>query len=508
MLPVLEVEQVRRLEQRWMAEHPDQDLMLLAADQVRQLASQMLAGAQTNRAVLVVAGPGNNAGDGLFAAAGLADQHPVLIWTTSDHTHAGGLRAALSAGATLVSHQQVLEVLTAPLPDRAALVIDALSGIGGRPGLPDQVVDIFRAAGRSRVPVLAVDLPSGLAADSGATDQPHVRATATLCCIAPKIAHVVEPARGACGRIVVAGLGVEVSPGECDEHPLWQVEPSDIAEWYPWPTAASDKYSRGVVGLDTGSKTYPGAALLGISGALGIGVGMVRYLGGAKQTIIVGNHPSVVTADGRVQAMVVGSGVPNGEASAKLRAAIDRRVPIVVDAGAIGALTSKDGPVSLPDGSILTPHAGELARFLGIERDQVEADPVQAVRTAVERAGCCVLLKGSTQYIGRTDGSVWIAPDSLPLDGHAGREDGAGMSVLRDPGPVGSAWNAQAGSGDVLAGAIGSMLAAGLAPGRAAAIACAVQAEVANHGPATPDQMADAMGSVLAALASGRPAHC
>ena len=122
------------------------------------------------------------------------------------------------------------------------------------------------------------------------------------------------------------------------------VTTGEIAAWWPVPGAASHKYTRGVVGIDAGSRQYPGAALLAIAGALGAGPGMVRYLGSAPRDLVVGRFPSVVLADGQVQAVVVGSGWGAlDDAAACFQVALERRVPLVVDADALRQL-----PADLP----------------------------------------------------------------------------------------------------------------------------------------------------------------
>lgn len=250
-----------------------------------------------------------------------------------------------------------------------------------------------------------------------------------------------------------------------------QVTVEDLTTWWPVPGADSHKYTRGVVGIDTGSEDYPGAALLSIAGALGAGPGMARYLGTAPRDLILGRFPSVVLVPGQVQALVVGSGWgQRPDAEARLSGAVSRGVPLLVDADALQLL-----PAHLPPESLLTPHAGELARMLSMRRAEVEADPVAAAREAARAFGCAVLLKGAMQPLATPDGEVRLAI----------------------PGP---AWTAQAGSGDVLAGACGTLLAAGLPAWRAGLLGASLQALTASlfPGPHTPDAQARRFPEVLA----------
>ncbi len=409
MRTVATADQLRAAEETVFAEHPGADLMSVAANAVVSVARVIAP----NGPVIVAVGPGNNGGDGLFAAASLAVDREVLIWLAMGSAHEAGLAAANDAGCREVDAAEATESLT-----DAALVIDAVLGIGGRAGLPDDLATFADAAEALGVPVLAVDLPSGLDADSGS---PHTsfRADCTVTFAAPKPCHVIGEASERCGDLVVVDIGVPVA-----DTGVFVAEESDVARWWPVPGPDSHKYTRGVVGLDTGSSHYPGAALLSCAGALHTGPGMVRYLGGAPQELVLPRFPSIVMADGRVQVMVLGSGWGDlDDASERLAGAIERGVPLVLDADALRLL-----PTNLPENSLLTPHAGELAGMLGIERDDVDADPLGKAREAASRFGVTVLLKGGTQYVATPEGTVTIA--------------------VRGP-----AWTGQAGSGDTLAAA-------------------------------------------------------
>lgn len=250
---------------------------------------------------------------------------------------------------------------------------------------------------------------------------------------------------------------------------------ADLAACWPVPGAQDHKYTRGVVGIDAGSARYPGAALLAVAGALGSGPGMVRYLGSAPGELVISRHPSVVLADGQVQALVLGPGWgPRQDVAERLEAGFARQVPLVLDAEALRQL-----PLPLPEGCLLTPHAGELAALLGIARRQVEADPVAAALQAATGFQATVLVKGSRQAVATPGGQVRLAL----------------------PGP---AWSAQAGSGDVLAGVCGTLLAAGLPADLAALAAASLQALTATRfpGPWPPDVQAARFPGVIAELVS------
>ena len=199
------------------------------------------------------------------------------------------------------------------------------------------------------------------------------------------------------------------------------------------PLAADDKYSRGVVGFVTGSEEFPGAAILGVTAAMRTGIGMVRYVGPRTVgELLVKTRPEAVLGEGRAQAWVLGSGVPVGpENQASLQTHFEIAQLAVVDAGAIEMLDLQ----SRTGLCVLTPHAGELARLLGISREEVQANPENNATLAAVATDCVVLLKGNTSFIASPEGEL--------------RE----ISEL-------SAALATAGTGDVLAGILGALLAA------------------------------------------------
>lgn len=202
----------------------------------------------------------------------------------------------------------------------------------------------------------------------------------------------------------------------------------DAAAWIAVPGPGDDKYSRGVLGLITGSARYPGAAVLGAEAALHTGVGMLRYLGPARDAVLA-RRPEAVTADGRVQAWVLGSGADPDDASTmrRMRSAAAEGLPTVLDAGALELREHTTGP------ALLTPHFGELARLTGWDRASIAADPAAAARRAADELGATVLLKGSTTHV-----------------------EGPGVS-LQVSTEVG--WLATAGAGDALGGILGALLA-------------------------------------------------
>ncbi|MGN8552433.1 UNVERIFIED_CONTAM: NAD(P)H-hydrate dehydratase [Microbacterium sp. SLM126] len=201
------------------------------------------------------------------------------------------------------------------------------------------------------------------------------------------------------------------------------------------PTASDDKYSRGVLGIRTGSDAYPGAAVLGVEAAWRTGVGMVRYLGPERPTsLVLSRRPETVAAEGRVQAWVIGSGTDAATRTSTetevLRGILHDTDPVIVDAGALDLATDVTAP------RILTPHEREHARLrsaLGL--GHAAADRAASARETAEAIGAVLLLKGSSTIVASPDGSVIEVSAGTP-------------------------WLATAGTGDVLAGVIGALVAA------------------------------------------------
>jgi hydroxyethylthiazole kinase-like uncharacterized protein yjeF len=276
-------------------------------------------------------------------------------------------------------------------------------------------------------------------------------------------------------------IGIEPGPAA-----VQALQHADVAALLPRPSAESDKYRRGVVGIAAGSDRYPGAAVLAVSSALNGGAGAVRYAGSAAAEVVRA-HPEVLVtnggpkAAGRVQAWVVGPGLSDGEeAERTLEEALAAGAPVLVDADGLrllarrGAVLSAAGAVDL----LLTPHAGEAVALLagaGVEatREQVEGSRIGCARRIAELYGCTVLLKGSTTVV-------------------AGPDPAAPVRV----NPTGTPWLATAGSGDVLSGLAGSLLAAGLAPidaGSVAAYLHGLAARTVGDGPVTAAGVAAAL---------------
>ncbi|GAA3544930.1 NAD(P)H-hydrate dehydratase [Nocardioides daeguensis] len=471
------VEQVRAAEDDLLARLPEGALMQRAAAGLGYAVLDLL-GSAYGRRVLLLVGSGDNGGDALYAGVLLARRGvQVEAWLLSDTAHSGGVAALRAAGGRVVPAPGAEADAQRPSRDRFDLVVDGIVGIGGRPGLrPEAVAALARVAG---TPVVAVDTPSGVDVDTGRVDGPHVTADLTVTFGTHKACHLLDPAARACGavQLVDIGLGFRGSQARTSttefSGPIEALQAADVAALLPRPAPDAHKYTRGVVGVRAGSAAYPGAALLSVAGAASGLAGMVRYDGDpAAADLVRAAHPEVV-GPGRVQAWVVGSGSDAGAEDAVRRSVADG-VPMVVDADALAfAGTTRGRP------AVLTPHAGELARMLDVERADVEARWLEHARLAARRYDAVVLLKGRHSVVARPDGRARVTTTGTP-------------------------WLATAGAGDVLGGLVGALLAAGLDPFDAASVGSwlhgAAATLAAQRGPIVAGDVAAALPAVVAAL--------
>jgi len=354
-----------------------------------------------------------------------------------DRAHAGGLAALQAAGGHVRSTD-------ATRLEGADLVLDGIVGIGGHGGLRPAAAALASAAAESDAVRVAADIPSGVSADTGTVEGAAFQAdlTVTFGCLKPGL--VIPPGRAHAGVVDVVDIGL----GEYLGEPMAMApDIDDVADWLPEPGPRDDKYTRGVVGIASGSADYQGAALLSVGGAVRGFAGMVRYAGHAGDAIR-GRWPEVVVTDGgpatagRVQAWVVGPGLGTDARAAKVvREILATELPVLVDADGLTVVARH--PEWVRDRSaetLLTPHDREFARLAG----EVGEDRIEATRRAAADLRATVLLKGAATVISSPQGDVTV--DTVSCN-----------------------WLATAGSGDVLSGLVGSLLAAGLAAPRAAA---------------------------------------
>jgi hydroxyethylthiazole kinase-like uncharacterized protein yjeF len=493
------VSKVRAAEAALFALVPDGALMQRAAAGLASVCAGLLrdsAGGVYGARVVVLAGTGDNGGDALYAGERLARRGAsVTVLQAGPRLHADGARALTGAGGRVIPVAPVAGAqprdpdatrvdLGAPA-DRpgsvargrydvghearsaighADLIIDGMLGIGGKGGLREPYATLAQLAANARnAATVAVDLPSGIDADTGAVAGPAVRADVTVTFGAVKPGLLIDPGAGHAGVVEFVDIGLGPYLAGLPEASAPQAR--DIAALLPRPTAESDKYRRGVLGLLTGSDRYTGAAVLATGGAVHGGAGMVRLVTFPGAAAAVRQlHPEVVITElagetpssgsgarfpddvGRVQAWAAGSGMGTDDAAARrLAAVLATSLPVLVDADGLTLLARHRELLPRPAPTLITPHAGELGRLLGADPADIEARRLEYARRAATQLGVCVLLKGSTTVIAPPDG----------LD-----------PVLVNT--TGTPWLATAGTGDVLAGLAGALLAQGLLPPQAA----------------------------------------
>jgi hydroxyethylthiazole kinase-like uncharacterized protein yjeF len=487
------VADIRAAEQALMARLPPGALMQRAAAGLAAACAGLLPRVYGSR-VVVLAGSGDNGGDALYAAARLARRGArVLAVAAGARVHEGGAEALRAAGGRVTGPGD---------PDLAAamnaadLVLDGLLGIGGRGGLREPqaglaaLAETARADGGPRV--VAVDLPSGVDADTGEVAAAAVRADVTVTFGTWKTGLLVDPGAGHAGLAQLVGIGLAPflpAPAAA------AYGAADVAALLPRPGRESDKYRRGVLGIVAGSDRFTGAAALAVGGALRGGAGMVRLVSAEAAVAVVRQHwpEAVITvtgeagdeigAVGRVQAWLAGPGMGTDEqAGRRLAAVLATDLPVLVDADGLTLVAGSPALVEQRRApTLLTPHAGELARLLNADPADVAARRTEHARAAARAFGCCVLLKGSTTVIAAADDSPLLV------------------------NPTGTGWLATAGTGDVLAGLAGALIAQGLDVREAAAAAAFLHGISARYaaggaGPFPGGEAPIGAGDVIGAL--------
>jgi len=376
--------------------------------------------------------------------------------------------------AAMAARWQGARVPLAPAAlEGAALIVDALFGAGlSRPVEGDDRA-LVEAANHAHVPIVAVDMPSGVDGDNGQVRGIAVRADITVTFFRLKPAHLLLPGRDLCGEILLADIGIPEAA--CDGIRLFENAPALWGSDYRWPKADAHKYARGHCVAVSGPAHATGAARLAARGALRIGAGLVSMaaerdavaINAAQLTAIMvkpfkrAKGLAELLSDARLNAVIIGPGLGAGKGSrALVEAVLASGAAAILDADALTVF--QDDPQSLfgkiKHVAVMTPHVGEFERlFPGLLKNS--ASKVAAARTGAARAKAVVLLKGSDTVIAAPDGRAAInanAPATL----------------------------ATAGAGDVLAGFIGGLLAQGMAPFEAASAAAWLHGDAAaRFGP-------------------------
>jgi hydroxyethylthiazole kinase-like uncharacterized protein yjeF len=490
------VADVRAAEQALMATLPAGALMQRAAAGLATRCAGLLAdgrGGVYGARVVLLAGSGDNGGDALYAGARLARRGASVtaVLLAPDRAHRGGLAALRAAGGRVVTAGSAGRA-GPDVVGGADLVVDGIVGIGARGGLRDGAREVVRAVRAGGAPVVAVDVPSGIEVDTGAVpeeDDPDatVRADVTVTFGAYKPGLLVGAAVGRAGLVELVDIGLR--PHLTAVPALRVPDAVDVAGWWPVPGADDDKYTRGVVGVATGSERYTGAAVLSVGAALAGPTGFVRYAGHAAEHVRL-RWPAAVITDrvgdaGRVQSWVAGSGLgTDARAKQELRAVLAADVPTCVDAdgltmlsdGPEGWLANRTAPV------VLTPHDREYARLAG---GPPGPDRIAAARALAAKLGVVVLLKGDRTVVAAPgDGPVYVNPTGTPA-------------------------LATAGTGDVLAGLLGAALGAGIPAPEAAAAAAFVHGlagrRAAAQGPVSAHEVLGALRGAIRSLTPPLP---
>lgn len=432
--PILNAAEMRDAEERVIASGTGVDTLMERAGAAVAFAAQRFSGGADT---LVLCGPGNNGGDGYVAARLLAGAGVDV------RVAASALPATQAAARARQAWTRPVEPLDQAAP--AAMIVDALFGTGLKHGLEPVLYTVLNQLSSTAAVTLAVDLPSGVGSDDGAIRSPIPSCDITVALGALKPAHLLQPSAESMGRLVVADLGVPVSSS------LFGIARPELAS--PGPT--DHKYTRGLVAVVAGA--MPGAARLAALGAARAGAGYVQLLGDRAGTLpdaIVrpGGVEAAALADRRIAALVIGPGLGrDAEGARLLDLALASGRPLVLDADIFSHLEGRR--VAMP--AVLTPHEAEFARAFG----DLVGDKLARARAAARMCGAVVVLKGADTVIAAPDGRAAIASP--------------GVSDL-----------ATAGTGDVLAGVCGTMLAQLRDPFAAACAAVWLHGQAARLTPA------------------------
>lgn len=463
------------------------ELMERAGKAVADAALDMVWG--PDRRVAVLCGPGNNGGDGFVAARHLREKGwDVRLFLL-------GEKSALKGDAAEMARRWPLPIRPAT-PDALQsmhLVVDALFGAGLSRPLEGEAAELVQAVNASGLPVLSVDVPSGLDGTTGDTRGVAIQARRTVTFFRKKPGHVLMPGRQLCGEVIVADIGI---PEQVLETLKPELHENGLQLWFDrfnWPKNGGHKYDRGHAVVVSGPALQTGAARLGARGALRIGAGLVTLVGNGAATAIIATQVTSIMVrsvsgasalseflrDTRRNAVLIGPGASVGAETAEdVLAILKSSAAVVLDADALtsfsetndkrrsdasmgflarngddaygretlfGGIKKRQPPV------VITPHEGEFKRLFG----ELSGSKVDRAREAAKLSGAIVILKGTDTVIAAPDGRAAINANAPP-------------------------WLATAGSGDVLGGFVTGLLAQHMPPFEAAAAAVWLHGEAAN----------------------------
>jgi len=462
-------------------------LMLSAGQAVAEVAQDLVA----EGPILVIAGPGNNGGDGFVAAAELAAQgREVSVSLMGERDALKGDAASAARG-----WKHPLLPFTPQAIGKPALIIDALFGAGLNRTVTGEAHDMIAAINANGAPVIAVDLPSGVNGTSAAVMGIAVRASETITFFRKKPAHLLLPGRLNCGRVRVADIGIDASVLDEISPQIFENTPQAWRAAFPVPRTEAHKYARGHVLAVSGDMAATGAARMAARAALRAGAGLVTLASPRDALAINATALTAVMvrpvdtaiefaeqlADRRLNACIIGPGAGIGERTRDfVHSALSAKRALVLDADALTSFA--DAPERLFESIkatgeaqvVLTPHEGEFPRvFSDISNKHPGRSKLERVRAAAERSGAVVLLKGPDTTVAAPDGRATIAANAPP-------------------------WLATAGAGDVLSGIIAGLMAQGVPAFEAASIGVWMHGEAGRE--AGPGLIAEDLTEVLPAV--------
>jgi NAD(P)H-hydrate epimerase len=481
-------------------------LMENAGREVADAAVRMSGGAYGRRAV-VLCGRGNNGGDGFVAARYLAARGMgvAVVRVEGGEVRAPAADNLARLDDTSVRVREWSEASLSRELARADVAVDAIFGTGFRGSVEGPAASAIALLAERAIPVVAVDVPSGVDGATGRVEGPAVRADLTVTFGAAKPGVVLLPGAERAGVVEVADIGF---PADLVRSDLGLVERGDVAGWLPAREADTHKRSVGYAVVVGGSRTMTGAVALMAGGAYRAGAGLVAVgcpesilpvvQGAVREAVFAplaetdagtvgGSSHRLLEILGQADALAIGPGMTVDERTAgwvreTVRAS---EVPVVLDADGLNAFAGRASELAdRKSDLVLTPHAGEFARLAGLAPAEVDADRVARVRALAAETRAVVLLKGSRTLVGSPDGSVRV-------------------------NPTGGPFLATGGTGDVLTGMLAGMLARGLAPADAASaaayvhgVAGALAADAAAEGATAGDVLAR-VPEALAEVARG-----
>jgi hydroxyethylthiazole kinase-like uncharacterized protein yjeF len=469
-MKILTSEQMRSIDRRATEQFGIPSMVLMENAAIAVVDAMFAHYPQTERAA-IFCGPGQNGGDGLAVARHLENRGvvPTILLIGAEGVKGDAeTNLEICRRLGLPMHEvRDIESLDDALAEasQADLIVDAIFGSGLNRRVQGLFADAIIGVMNLRLPVVAVDLPSGLQGSSAEVEEPVVQADITVTFAQPKIAHVFSPAAVYCGEVIVADISIPPAAVEAENCMLSLITPQDVQAVIPPRFADSHKGTYGHVAIIAGSEGKSGAAILAARGAIRGGAGLVTVVTDPQTAAVVDcasiesmTFPITPRSDslhalrqflGGISAVAIGPGLPETREGFDFvhQLISEIELPLVVDASALNAYHGQIAKLGKPNRTtILTPHPGELARLLGRTNQEIQSDRIASAAEAARASGCIVVLKGHQTLVADPSGPVAVNNTGNP-----------GM--------------ASGGMGDVLTGIIAAFLAQEMGPMEAASVA-------------------------------------